>query len=357
MSCASKRHHAGLRRVRVRTVSAALPLPLPTPPTAPPQYPPPDLTPWLAGNCGLRGVHHFESGQRGPHVVVTALMHGNEPSGAYALNALLKKGPLPRHGRLSLIFLNPDAYARYNPAHPTRARYVEEDMNRLWRPELIKSHHDSLEMRRLREVLPVIETADLLLDLHSMLWPGPPLFLHSGQERNHDMACQLAAALSPTPLVIHDEGHQDGSRLIDYVRFSAQGGLARACLLETGQHWSQSAAQIALLAVQQCAAQTGITPATEQDTKTGLCKYQPVQTATVTDCIQAHTASFAFVRAYASAEIIPSAGTVIALDGPDEIRTPYDNCMLVMPNFRVRRGHTAVRLARPAELTAQPQGS
>ncbi|MBO1328777.1 succinylglutamate desuccinylase/aspartoacylase family protein [Acetobacter suratthaniensis] len=351
MSCASKRRHAGRRRVRVRTVSDALPLPLPAPPAAPPQYPPPDLTPWLAGNCGLRGVHHFESGQPGPHTVVTALMHGNEPSGAYALNTLLKKGPQPRQGRLSLIFLNPDAYARYNPAHPTRARYVEEDMNRLWRPELIHSHHDSLEMRRLREVLPVIETADLLLDLHSMLWPGPPLFLHSGQERNHSMACHLANTLTPSPLVIRDDGHQDGSRLIDYERFSTQGGQARACLLETGQHWSQSAAQMALLAVRQFTGLTDATSTNTQDMKNALSKKTVVKTATVTDCVQAHTAAFAFVRPYDSAEIIPSAGTVIALDGPDEIRTPYDNCMLVMPNFRVRRGHTAVRLAQPAEQT------
>ncbi|MFT8655761.1 MAG: succinylglutamate desuccinylase/aspartoacylase family protein [Acetobacter papayae] len=351
MSCASKRRHAGRRRVRVRTVSDALPLPLPVPPAAPPQYPPPDLSPWLAGNCGLRGVHHFESSLPGPHVVVTALIHGNEPSGAYALNMLLKKGPKPRHGRLSLIFLNPDAYARYNPAHPTRARYVEEDMNRLWRPELIHSQHDSLEMRRVREVLPVIETADLLLDLHSMLWPGPPLFLHSGQERNHSMACHLAGRLSPTPLVICDDGHQDGSRLIDYARFSAQGGQARACLLETGQHWSQSAAQTAVQAVRQFTAVTGTQGLSGADIQSGICKKPPIETATVTDCVQAHTATFAFVRPYASAEIIPTAGTVIALDGPDEIRTPYDNCMLVMPNFRVRRGHTAVRLAQPAGQT------
>ena len=38
--------------------------------------------------------------------------------------------------------------------------------------------------------------------------------------------------------------------------------------------------------------------------------------------------------------------TLIALDGDTEIRTPHQDCVLVMPNLRVGRGQTAVRLAR-----------
>ena len=37
---------------------------------------------------------------------------------------------------------------------------------------------------------------------------------------------------------------------------------------------------------------------------------------------------------------------LIALDGTTEIRTPHDDCLLVMPSLRPSRGHTAVRLAR-----------
>ena len=39
-------------------------------------------------------------------------------------------------------------------------------------------------------------------------------------------------------------------------------------------------------------------------------------------------------------------GTVIAKDGGREIRTPYDNCVLVMPTRRITKGQTAVRLGR-----------
>ncbi|HQU04051.1 MAG TPA: peptidase M14, partial [Acidocella sp.] len=45
-------------------------------------------------------------------------------------------------------------------------------------------------------------------------------------------------------------------------------------------------------------------------------------------------------------EIIKSKDTLIAHDGDTEIRTPHDNCMLVMPSLRPSRGHTAIRLAK-----------
>jgi hypothetical protein len=44
--------------------------------------------------------------------------------------------------------------------------------------------------------------------------------------------------------------------------------------------------------------------------------------------------------------VVPRAGTVIATDGPKPIRTPYDDCVLVMPTATPRRGQTAVRLGR-----------
>ncbi|GBR20438.1 hypothetical protein AA0481_2121 [Acetobacter orientalis NRIC 0481] len=61
----------------------------------------------------------------------------------------------------------------------------------------------------------------------------------------------------------------------------------------------------------------------------------------------AHTSGFAFVKPFTNGALIRKKGTLLALDGQDEIRTPYNNCLLVMPNLRPLRGHTAVRLAKP----------
>ena len=58
------------------------------------------------------------------------------------------------------------------------------------------------------------------------------------------------------------------------------------------------------------------------------------------------TKHFAFVQPFRGGEIIARRNTLIAMDGETEIRTPYNDCLLVMPSLRPGRGHTAVRLAR-----------
>lgn len=342
MSCASRRQTTQQGRIRLRTLSDTLP-----PPQLPlPQFAiglnPPDLGPWREGNCTIPGVHHFEARRPGPHVAITALMHGNEYSGAYALAHLLAHAVRPERGRLSLIFLNLDAFARFDPARPTLSRFIDEDMNRLWMPELIASSHTSREMERVRAVMPLLNTVDALLDLHSMLWPAAPLFLGNMTEKSRTLATALSASHAPPPLVVQDYGHKDGLRLIDHVRFASNRTVARACLLEAGQHWQPEAATVALDVCQTFLEQMGtLSPIAIRPP--GLHKTRQV---TVTDNVEAHTARFVFVKPFRSGDLIKKSGTLLAFDGSEEIRTPYDKCLLVMPNLRPMRGHTAVRLAR-----------
>jgi hypothetical protein len=68
--------------------------------------------------------------------------------------------------------------------------------------------------------------------------------------------------------------------------------------------------------------------------------------AEVTMAITAGSNNFAFVQPYRGGDVIPRRNTVIAVDGDTAIRTPHDNCLLIMPSLRPSRGHTAVRLAQ-----------
>jgi hypothetical protein len=68
--------------------------------------------------------------------------------------------------------------------------------------------------------------------------------------------------------------------------------------------------------------------------------------AEVTTVVTATTSGFAFIQSWRGGDIVPHRNTLIALDGEHEVRTPYDDCLLVMPSLRPSRGHTAVRLAR-----------
>ena len=55
---------------------------------------------------------------------------------------------------------------------------------------------------------------------------------------------------------------------------------------------------------------------------------------------------FRFTGHYRGMEVIPGQRTIIARDGDRAIRTPYPDCVLIMPTRSPRRGESAVRFGR-----------
>lgn len=296
----------------------------------------PDITPWLPGNIGLPGFTSLRSPTPGPHVAILALTHGNEIAGGIVLDRLLRQGIRPSHGTLTIGFVNLAAFARFDPAQPTASRFVDEDINRVWDEQVLSGPRRSSELDRARQIRPLIDSVDLLLDLHSMLWPSDPLMLCGATAKGQT----LARSLAEPDLIVADHGHLSGKRLIDYGHFADLSHPAAANLIEAGQHWLATTVTLTETVVLSLLAETGIT---------NLAKIPHTPTrkiATVTHAITAATASFAFVQTFRGGDCIEKRNTLIALDGTTEIRTPYDNCLLVMPSLRPSRGHTAVRLAR-----------
>ena len=64
--------------------------------------------------------------------MVQALTHGNEFSGAIALDYLFEEKVKPVKGKLTLAFANVAAFERFDFADPDRSRYIDEDYNRVW---------------------------------------------------------------------------------------------------------------------------------------------------------------------------------------------------------------------------------
>ncbi len=324
----------------------------PPPPGQPPlphfavRVAPPALDPWLEGNTGLRGFTSYTAAAAGPHVAIVALVHGNEIGGAIALDRLLRAGIAPARGRLTLGFANLGAFARFDPAAPTASRFVDEDLNRLWDPDLLDGPRRSAELDRARAMRPLIESVDVLLDLHSMLWPSEPLLLCGRTAKGR----QLAEATGAPPLVVADAGHASGPRLIDYARFG-ETGAGRAVLVEAGQHWEPATVETTLAAIagllrntRQVASHPALPPPPRREA--GAASHGAPRFASVTQAVTATTGGFAFVQPYRGGDVVPRRNTLIAMDGNTEIRTPHDDCLLVMPSLRPSRGHTAVRLAR-----------
>src|SRR5258708_29014721 len=124
----------------------------------------PDLGRWEAGAAPY--IHMLESRKPGPTVMVAALTHGNEVSGAVVVDALLGKGLAPRKGTLIFSFNNIDAYQRFDAKNPFKSRMIDEDFNRTW--GRLDQPATTLETRRAQVVRPFVERADLLLDLQSL---------------------------------------------------------------------------------------------------------------------------------------------------------------------------------------------
>ena len=297
---------------------------------------PPNLDDWIPGNCGVSGFQHFETGRAGPHVLITALMHGNEIAGAIVLDEMLRARLRPLRGKLTFGFLNLAAFARFDAAHPTASRFIDEDMNRLWDTAILEGPRQSLELARAREVRSIIDSADILLDLHSMLWPSEPLILSGPTAKGR----RLAKSIGTPPMAVADRGHSSGPRLIDYVGFADERDPRIACLVEAGPHWEPDTVSTARTAIIALLRQTGL--------MAGAVAEPPVpwRSAEVTQVVTAVTSNFSFVRPFRGGDIIPDCHSLIANDGGREIRTPHDQCLLVMPSLRPSRGHTAVRLAR-----------
>ena len=304
------------------------------------QITPPDLGPWLAGNTGIPGFTMRAGERPGPHVMLMALTHGNELAGAVVLDRLLRAGLRPRRGKLTFGFANLAAFARFDAEHPTASRFVDEDLNRLWDLSVLEGPRQSHELARARAMRPLIDTADLMLDLHSMLWPSDPLMLSGATLKGR----RLALAIGAPPLVVADFGHVSGRRLIDYGSFADPASLHAACLVEAGQHWEQPTVDLTLASVAgllRHAGMVGEHPALPPPPMESALRF-----AEVTLAVTASTASFAFVQKFCGGDVVPRRNTLIAVDGTVEIRTPHDDCLLVMPSLRPSRGHTAVRLAR-----------
>lgn len=270
-------------------------------------------------------------------------MHGNEIAGAVVLDRLLKwitRASLrPARGRLTLVFCNLEAFARFDAGDPTATRFLDEDMNRVWSETELDGPRRSVELRRARELRPLVDSIDLLADLHSMLWQSDPLILAGST----DKAARLGLAIGLPQTVVADAGHTGGRRLIDYARFARPDTDAAAVLVEAGDHWEEPTVQRMEQACLRLLHLAGIMP---PQALPPIAPAPPPRLARVSRTVTAATRSFAFLRDFRGGEVIPHANTLIALDGEAEIRTPHDDCLLVMPTPMVPRGHTAVRMAR-----------
>jgi predicted deacylase len=302
----------------------------------------PDLSRHAQGNTGIAYAWTFAGPKAGPHVLLQALTHGNEVCGAIALDWAMRERIRPTRGTLSIVFANVAAYGRFSEADPFASRCVDEDFNRLWTTEVLDGPRDSVELRRARELRPLYDRADYLLDLHSMSDPCPPLAMAGLRSKGLELAREAGL---PRYVVI-DRGHSAGRRLRDYAFFDDPDDPRSALLIECGQHWERAAPEIARQSVLRFLRHFGMLEAALLERHLEPSPGTDKQLIEVTTTVTIGSNDFAFTIPVHALQTIASAGTTYAIDGGAPIRTPHDNCVLIMPTRRPKRGETAVRLGR-----------
>jgi succinylglutamate desuccinylase len=235
------------------------------------------------------------------------------------------------------VFCNLEAYARLDDATKADRRSVDEDLNRVWgRLNGPAGGAQTYEMRRAREILPHLEGAGVLLDVHSMTSPAPALGLVGLAPKNVEFARQVGFPA----LLVRDAGHAAGLRLIDRAPFGDPAAPAVAMLVECGEHFSRAA----LVAAEEVVRRTvAVFLAGER-----LEPAAPQSVIEVTQAVTIETDAFEFVQEWDNMAVIGRAGTLVARDGGREIRAPHDGTYMIMPaSARHRKpGQTAVRFGR-----------
>jgi predicted deacylase len=305
----------------------------------------PSLARWRGGNTGIPYVWRMKGSRPGPHLCVTALVHGNEVCGAIALNALLNVlhgGVSVQRGTLTIVFANVDAYFSFDEKKPYQSRALDEDFNRLWSASTLDGERSSRELLRARELRAIYDSVDHLLDLHSMLEPAPPIALAGDTAKG----LALARAVGWPENILIDSGHVAGKRLRDYAGFGDPNSPKSALLIECGQHWERDVGGNACNAMWRFLRHFDVLDRKWLDDVIGDDATEPQREIEVSQVVTMHTERFAWVRPLAGLEVIAKAGTVIAIDGEDEVKTPHDYAVMVMPVPNPKVGQTAVRIGR-----------
>jgi succinylglutamate desuccinylase len=143
--------------------------------------------------------------QDGPTLALVAGVHGNERVGVMALQALWPTLEITK-GTVYAIYGNPEAIAK-------NVRFIEKNLNRCF---IAGNVGTSLEERQARELMPILDQCDAVLDLHA------------------------TNSVKTTPFIITEQPSMDLARALDFPIIStgwneAEGGAVDGYVYERGK--------------------------------------------------------------------------------------------------------------------------
>ena len=184
---------------------------------------------------------------------------------------------------------------------------------------------------------------DYLLDLHSMHGPCRPIMVCAKSDKSVALSRRMGV---PADLLL-DTGHPAGLRMIERGPFGDPASPRTAVLIECGQHWEKGAADVAVDTLYRFLAASGAVDASICKSHFRVAAPAVQKTIRVTEAVVVKSSGFKFPYLFKGLEVIPKSGTVVATDGDTTWKTPYDDCVMVMPSLaHAKPGTTVLRLGR-----------
>jgi predicted deacylase len=301
---------------------------------------PRDLSRWKKSGTGVDYVHIFAGSEPGPTVMTVGLTHGNEFCGAEALHWALDLGLRPRRGTWIVAFSNVEAYLRFDAKKPLDSRFVDRDMNRVWRDDWIDGE-GTREAIRAAELRSFVRRADFLLDIHSTAFAVRPFYVGANSPRVRELAARLAY---PKSLLLQN-AQFDGRVMVEYGEFAEASSHKTALVVECGAHFLRGSVEVAKHAL---IAFLETTDTIEPEVARRLKPPVPPCEEGIYEIERVHVAKhekLEFLAPYIGFEEVPK-GTKIAMDGPDVIEAPFDRCTILFPKANPMQGREFVTLAR-----------
>jgi succinylglutamate desuccinylase len=278
-------------------------------------------------------IHHFVGDKKGKCIVIMAGVHGNERVGVHViqkLNTLLRQEEII--GEVYLILGNPDAYKN-------NVRFVDEDMNRLFGKETLEEIKKlsfkqlNVEQKRVLELLPILQKADFLLDIHSTINPSVPFVFTENTERH----LRMAQCFDVEYIVCNSQnGPKDMNSCTDNF-VDRNGGIGLT--YESGWHKDEQCFENVLLKAKLFLAYT---KATFLSLKPSPRKLQS-KSLLLYKSIIPKSDKFYFLKKFKNFETV-SAGTIIATDDKKEIYVEQNSYFLFVKN-KIQKSQPACYLA------------
>jgi succinylglutamate desuccinylase len=271
-------------------------------------------------------VFQFDSGVSGNRVLFLGSVHGNEVCGSLAIMEYVKKlesgAVLLRSGSVTFLpFIN-------QRACEAKTRFIDANLNRI----IKKNHSPKLYEEALaQELLPFLEKATHVIDLHSMTASTPPLVFVDYEEEENLRLAQVTGVrfcIKGWADVFGDD--KESNDTISYVHHHSGYGVTVEC----GQHEDVASLQVARDVIGNVLSK--YTEIKEQSSHTTrdysqeiIRIYSVIFKEGDGDCLAKDFANFDQARE----------GELLATRGSGSSITAEKDCHIVLPNKNAKAGH------------------